>query len=313
MKQYTLFFSWQNDKKKAKKLINDALKASQATLQDEGIELRIDEDTRGRAGNRDIVREVLDKINKCDIFLADVTPVTSLDKNNRKRLPKHMPNSNVMFEYGYALHSKGEGRIITLALLAPDEFIEHLPFDINHNTLSLFKDFDGLKNLTDWIKNIIQEVDKEREMQLPEYACKVIFAESRSTQISISPSFLKTIFVEKKPQTEVPRQYTDLEKAKKLTAIAQGAPKKTSQAFSIQPIRSQTNKSLVPIQLLFTNWGISALDNCNITVTADNEKVYFKRTNKEGTMFTTIIRPSNTRINDTMVEQHLNTINPGRR
>lgn len=311
MKQYTLFFSWQNDKKKAKKLIKEALIASQATLKDEGIELRIDEDTRGRAGNRDIVREVLDKINKCDIFLADVTPVTTLDKKDGKRLPKHMPNSNVMFEYGYALHSKGEERMITLALLASDEFIEHMPFDINHNTLSSFKDSDGLKNLSEWIKNIIQEVDKERERQLPEYACRVIFADTRSTQISISPSFLKTVFVDKKPQAEVPQQFTDLEKATKLTAIAQGTPKKTVQAFSFHPIKSQTNKSLVPIQLLFTNWGLTALDNCNITVTADNEKVYFKRTNKEETMISTIFRPSNTRLNDTMVVHHVDTINPG--
>lgn len=80
MKQYTLFYSWQNDRKGVKKIIRDALNKAKASLAKEGVELVLDEDTRGRVGNRDIVHAVLDKIKKCDVFLADVTPVAQCIK-----------------------------------------------------------------------------------------------------------------------------------------------------------------------------------------------------------------------------------------
>lgn len=137
MSQYTLFFSWQNDRKDTRSVINAALREAKAALEADGIELVVDQDTRNRTGKRNIDAEVLDKIRHCDIFLADLTPVvTYTPAPERHDLPKHMPNSNVMYEYGYALHAKGENRMIVLATLNPqslyrfDEVFVHAPHDI---------------------------------------------------------------------------------------------------------------------------------------------------------------------------------------
>lgn len=73
--QYRLFFSWQNDRKDTKKVINGALRKVAEQLKKEGLELLIDQDTRERVGKRNIDAEVLEKIRKCDIFVADLTPV----------------------------------------------------------------------------------------------------------------------------------------------------------------------------------------------------------------------------------------------
>ena len=74
-------------------------------------------------------------------------------------MPKHMPNSNVMYEYGYALHAKGENQMIVLASLdkKQNEHIEYMPFDINHDTITLFTDEASLVGLTGWIRKIIDE------------------------------------------------------------------------------------------------------------------------------------------------------------
>ena len=75
MKQYRLFFSWQNDRKDIKNIISASLRKVVNKFASEGIELIIDQDTRGRVGKRNIPTDLLDKICKCDIFVADLTPV----------------------------------------------------------------------------------------------------------------------------------------------------------------------------------------------------------------------------------------------
>ena len=75
MAEYRLFFSWQNDRKDTKAIINSALKRAKNRLKANGIDLFIDQDTRERVGKRNIDAEVLEKIRKCDIFVADLTPI----------------------------------------------------------------------------------------------------------------------------------------------------------------------------------------------------------------------------------------------
>ena len=43
-----------------------------------------------------------------------------------------------------------------------DEHIEYMPFDINHDTITLFTDENSLSGLSGWIRKIIEDVDKER-------------------------------------------------------------------------------------------------------------------------------------------------------
>ena len=205
MEKYRLFFSWQNDRKDTKAVINAALKSVKAKLAEEGIDLFLDQDTRERIGKRKIDEEILEKINKCDIFVADLTPITTYyPPEERHDLPKHMPNSNVMYEYGYALKAKGENRMIVLASLnkETDEHIEFMPFDINHDTITLFNDEKSLGGLYDWIKRVLVDVDKERANEVPENASALLFYDGKdfTDQITIHPKFKRTFYTAKKPQ-----------------------------------------------------------------------------------------------------------------
>ena len=193
MRQYRLFFSWQNDKVEVKTIISSALNKVVSKLAKEQIGLIIDQDTRERVGVQNIALEVLNKIKNCDIFVADLTPITVYKPKESNKLPKLMPNSNVMFELGYALHAKGESRVIALASLnkSENEFIEFLPFDINHFTITPFMNEGGLKGLGCWVKKIITDVDEERNSHVPPFDCSLCFLsnDTFTNEITISPLY----------------------------------------------------------------------------------------------------------------------------
>lgn len=128
----TLFFSWQSDReqKLCRNFIEKALEHARELLADNDIELVIDADTRNVPGSPPITATILEKIDRCDIFLADVTPVAETDDG------KKVPNPNVMGEFGYALRAHGHGRIL-LSLNRAFGAINELPFDIKHQRLSL--------------------------------------------------------------------------------------------------------------------------------------------------------------------------------
>ena len=51
-------------------------------LDDRGIRLEIDHSTLGESGMPSIDQTILRKIDACDIFLADVTPVATYQKSS---------------------------------------------------------------------------------------------------------------------------------------------------------------------------------------------------------------------------------------
>ena len=71
MKKYTLFYSWQTDRGDTKRIINNTLKKVHDSLEEEGIDLYIDQDTRDRIGTVNINEKVISKIEARDIFVAD--------------------------------------------------------------------------------------------------------------------------------------------------------------------------------------------------------------------------------------------------
>ena len=76
-KKYTLFYSWQSDDPKSRKILDEALKALKRNLAQRRIELTIDSSTLGESGMPSIDQTILHKIDTCDIFLADITPVAN--------------------------------------------------------------------------------------------------------------------------------------------------------------------------------------------------------------------------------------------
>ena len=90
--------------------------------------LRLDEDTSGVAGWPEITSTILDKIERCEVFVADITPINGPQPDSRLT-----PNPNVLFELGYALATgSGRTRIICVvnAAYLPDGDLKELPFDV---------------------------------------------------------------------------------------------------------------------------------------------------------------------------------------
>lgn len=325
MAEYRLFFSWQSDRKDTRKIIKGALKTAKDILLEDGIELFIDEDTRERVGKRNIESEVLEKILKCDIFLADLTPaITYFPPKDSHDLPKHMPNSNVMYEYGYALHAKGENRMIVLASLdkTNDEHIEYMPFDISHDTITLFKDEHSLHDLHKWIRRIIEDVDKERAAYIPQYACTMLFRtdEGFSKEITIHPRYKRIRYT-----VMSHRDIEPVESEQPSMADLLNNPFKLQQALisrlnvvpatltSAKIVNKTTNLSYVPINLLFVNQGSEALDNLRITIKASDDRVTFTKTNiDEGNhlIFLRVKHETDTFVDEEGIFQKASTVNP---
>jgi hypothetical protein len=102
MMNATVFYAWQSDRpsKINRNLIRNAAEAAcQRITNDESNNwiVKLDSDTQGVAGMCDIPSTILDKITKCDIFLADLTFVGETDDEKQ-----YMPNCNVIFELGFA-------------------------------------------------------------------------------------------------------------------------------------------------------------------------------------------------------------------
>lgn len=160
-KTYTIFFSWQSDTKDgSRKIIENALSNAKAELKENnGIFINIDHSTLGKSGMPSIDQTILRKIDNCDIFLCDLTPVAKYEKKegNGITITKQVPNPNVLLELGYAMSAVGVDYIIPVAHQGrwlPAE----MPFDINHHSVYCFTKDEC--NLTDSILAVIKHIKK---------------------------------------------------------------------------------------------------------------------------------------------------------
>lgn len=124
---YKLFFSYQSDTKDERSFILSALYYSKEILRNEGIELEVDHGMRGVAGNPKLLDTMLAKGSSCDIFLADLTYVSTFINSSGHE--KCIPNPNVMLELGNAWHSHGDNHTIFIQNKAMGK-PEDLPVDL---------------------------------------------------------------------------------------------------------------------------------------------------------------------------------------
>lgn len=131
--KYTIFYSWQSDLPNntnrgfIQSVIEKATKDINSSEEYE-LELSIDRDTQGVPGAPNITQIILDKIKKCDAFVADISIVTG-DKEKGQR---PSPNPNVLLELGYAVALLGWERIILFCNKVYGTN-EDLPFDIRQH------------------------------------------------------------------------------------------------------------------------------------------------------------------------------------
>lgn len=131
MKKIRIFYSWQSDVAKSRHIIKKSMLSTIEKLKDEyGYDIIIDEGTRDVPDAPSIDRTIFEKIDLCDVFVCDVTPITKLGE-------KEIPNPNVMTELGYALSIVGENQLVFLAM---DTNInrDHMPFDIRNRRIGTF-------------------------------------------------------------------------------------------------------------------------------------------------------------------------------
>lgn len=124
----TVFYSWQSDlpigtnRNYIEACINEAI--SKINRNDDYIvDLNLDRDTKGIAGTPDIVNSIFKKIDKCDIFIADISIINKLSEGRKT------PNPNVLLELGYASKVLGWDKIICLFNTSYGR-IEELPFNL---------------------------------------------------------------------------------------------------------------------------------------------------------------------------------------
>lgn len=131
----SVFYSWQSDRpsKLCRDFIHIALNdAAERLSARRGVEVIVDSDTQGIPGTPPITAVILEKIEACDVFVADMSFVGETfepapDAGEKKLLP----NPNVMGEFGYALSQKGWRRILLVANEAYGPS-KALPFDLGH-------------------------------------------------------------------------------------------------------------------------------------------------------------------------------------
>jgi hypothetical protein len=128
--KHIVFYSWQSDLdgKTTRSFIEEALKRAIKALQKDDtldVEPVIDRDTKDVPGSPDIAKTILEKIDRAQIFVGDVTIVNQ----GEKRLT---PNPNVVYELAYARRALGSEHIIMVINTAygaqPD-----LPFDLRQH------------------------------------------------------------------------------------------------------------------------------------------------------------------------------------
>lgn len=126
-----VFYSWQNDTNNKynrsfiKDCLESAIKKINSEIQiDEAV--RLDHDTKDISGIPDITNTIYSKIQKCSIFIGDITFVAQ----NRKR--KKFSNPNVLIELGYALNCLSDSCIINVLNESYGNPKNNLPFDLAH-------------------------------------------------------------------------------------------------------------------------------------------------------------------------------------
>lgn len=142
---YGVFYSWQSDSNSTynrnfiEKALENAIKEVDNKISG-GPLIALDKDTRDIPGSPDITPTILQKIDRSVCFVADVTPITTVDG-------KRIPNPNVMFELGYALSTLGYERVIIVCNTIHCDPKE-LPFDLGLKRVMSYK-YDKTTSLED--------------------------------------------------------------------------------------------------------------------------------------------------------------------
>src|SRR3972149_3272121 len=116
-----VFYSWQSDlpNRTNRVFIENCLRCAIESIEESNVVpdgLDIDRDTLNRQGSPDIVKTIFDKIERCDVFVGDISIINTSPLSNQRKTP----NPNVLVELGYAARARSWHRVL---------FHHHTAFD----------------------------------------------------------------------------------------------------------------------------------------------------------------------------------------
>ncbi|MBE8967906.1 hypothetical protein IQ277_17090 [Nostocales cyanobacterium LEGE 12452] len=147
----TIFLSYQTEYAAATNILKEEVRKSLDDLNLRSrLPLTLIESSRPSGATFRINRTIMRKIRKSLLFIADTTPIASIDGKETSQL---IPSPNVCIEIGYAIQSKKSEQILLAQMQRPD-FEGEFPFDLPKQQILQFQDTTELnKILTETIKN----------------------------------------------------------------------------------------------------------------------------------------------------------------
>lgn len=140
----TIFFSYQVEYAAASDALKEGLRNSLETLNLRSrLPLTLVESSRPSNAPIRLNRTIMRKIRKSLLFIADTTPIASIDGEETQQL---IPSPNVCVEIGYAIHSKRSEQIL-LAQMQRQDMEGQFPFDLPTQQILQFQDIKQLNKI----------------------------------------------------------------------------------------------------------------------------------------------------------------------
>jgi len=141
----TIFLSYQNEYPEASDALRQGLLDSLDKLNLRSrLPLKLIESIRPKDAPMRLGSSMMRKIRRSLLFIADATPITSVD--NGKEKPLLLPSANTCIEIGYAIQSKRSEQIL-LAQMQHEDKNGQFPFDLTTTQIMQFKDSKELNNI----------------------------------------------------------------------------------------------------------------------------------------------------------------------
>jgi hypothetical protein len=131
-----VFYSWQSDLPGQQVYLRLHLQSAvdEINARSGSVRLQLDEATRDEQGSPNITEVIFRKIDRCSVFVADVSTINEKAPNGQRKTP----NPNVLIELGYAIKTVGWERVILLFNSSSSKPDKDLPFDIKAHRVSPF-------------------------------------------------------------------------------------------------------------------------------------------------------------------------------
>lgn len=280
--KFTIFNCWQSDVTHSRNAIKTALDKCEKKLRDEGYDVSVIQGPDGGQGLCKIDDQVLTNIQRCDIFVCDLSPVARLNE-------KLMPNSNVLLELGYALGLGKQDRVIALVKLPDGGKMEHLPFDINHATIVRFSTPSDI-NIIHRMRNMLEDEIGKRSLIRDDIDYNVMF-DNGTTEMIGTPKFKHIHYL----PSRMKRVVTENASATVLDAL-QGTPKYIQSLIDsqnvvrpqkIEAIYNTINRSQIPVNIQLSNTGSKLLEGFKLEIRSLDESVIFSNSNVKQNIFNT--------------------------